>query len=473
MKIITSFIALFLTAFCFLSVHPNPDFIVPEQTTKPNILFIAVDDLKPEINAYGASHISSPNLDKLASQSLIFERSYCNIPVCGASRASILSGLRPTRNRFLNFSTRKDVDAPKVSSLPMTLKDNGYTTISNGKVYHHNDDDKNAWDEIWHPKIAGNYYASKENDTLRNMRNRGPAYESSPVNDTVYADGKIANKGIADLRKLKEKGTPFFLALGFLKPHLPFNAPTKYWDLYEEKNIKLPENYSQPKSTPKEAFNNFGELRTYYGIPNGKEPINEALAIKLIHGYYASVSYIDAKIGRILKTLDDLGLAENTIVVLWGDHGWNLGNHKLWCKHSTFESALRTPLLIKIPSVTKGERSHDIVEYIDIYPTLCDLAGIEMPSHLEGVSLRQLFYGGNLNKNYAVSKFKDAVTLIKDQFFYTEWIDEKGKTYQRMLFNHDSDPLELDNLAEKNAYKNLVVDFAAELRQKWGKDFLN
>lgn len=465
--------ALCLSVLFLLSFKTNHESEKIQETNKPNILFIAVDDLKPEINAYGASYISSPNLDKLASQSLIFDRSYCNIPVCGASRASILTGLRPTRNRFLDYSTRKDLDAKDIASLPMTLKQNGYTTISNGKIYHHDKDDKNAWNEIWHPKVKGNYYALEQNDTLRTQENRGPAYERGLVADTVYADGKIASKGIDDLQNLKKNGEPFFLALGFLKPHLPFNAPAKYWDLYDEKNIKFPENYLQPDSTPAEAFHNFGELRNYYGIPKGKTPIDDALAKRLIHGYYASVSYVDAQIGRVLDALEDLGLAENTIVVLWGDHGWNLGNHKLWTKHSTFESALRTPLLIKIPKVTKGQRNNDIVEYIDVYPTICELVGVKKPSHLEGVSLVPLFYDKPLHKNYAVSKFKDAVTLIKGDMFYTEWTDDKGNAYQRMLFDHETDPLELDNLAEKKAYKDLVTELAEELRQKWGKDFLN
>ncbi|WP_445737170.1 sulfatase [Mariniflexile sp.] len=440
---------------------------------KPNILFIVVDDLKPELNFYGATHIKSPNLDNLASQSMVFERSYCNIPVCGASRVSLLTGLRPTRNRFIDAYTKKDDQVPNITSLPLTFKNNGYTTISNGKVYHHGDDDKNAWNEIWHPNTKGSSYALKESRNLSSDDNRGPAYESAVVADSVYSDGKIANKGINDLRKLKKAGEPFFLALGFMKPHLPFNAPAKYWDMYDEKNIKLPENYVQPESTPSEAYHNFGELRNYYGIPQGKEPLSDELAIKLIHGYYACVSYVDAQIGRVLQELDRLGLAENTIVVLWGDHGWNLGNHKLWCKHVTFESSLRTPLVIKVPNVTKGEKNNNIVEYVDVYPTLCDLTGVEKPKHLEGVSLLPLFKGKSLDKDYAVSKFKDAVTLIKGNLFYTEWTNNLGEPYARMLFDHTNDPLELDNLAEKDDYKNVVVKLSEELHQKWGKDFLN
>ncbi|MFD1316379.1 sulfatase [Namhaeicola litoreus] len=465
-------IGLILLASCNPKKEKVVQSINQELKAKPNILFIAVDDLKPELNFYGATHIQSPNLDKLASESLVFERSYCNVPVCGASRASILTGLRPTRHRFLNAFTKKDEDAPDVNSLPMTFLKNGYTTISNGKIYHHGDDDKNAWNEIWHPETKGNYYALKENSDLRTDDDRGPAFEVAEVADSVYSDGKIANKGIRDLRKLKKTGEPFFLALGFMKPHLPFNAPTKYWEMYDEKKITLPENYIQPETTPSRAFHKFGELRNYYGIPQGNEPIDDELANKLIHGYYASVSYVDAQIGKVLTELDRLGLAENTIVVLWGDHGWNLGNHKLWCKHVTFESSLRTPLVVKIPNVTKGTKNNNIVEYIDVYPTLCELSGIEKPTHLEGLSLLPLFEGKSIDKNYAVSKFKDAVTLIKGSMFYTEWINDKGEVSDRMLFDHTNDRLELNNLAEKPEYRESVYELSNDLRTKWGEDFL-
>jgi arylsulfatase A-like enzyme len=352
----------------------------------------------------------------------------------------------------------------------MTLKSNGYQTISNGKVYHHAQDDKKAWNEIWRPDSGNRGYLLRENQDLNTGDNRGRAYEKASVVDTAYADGKIASKGISDLRKLKKSGQPFFLALGFMKPHLPFTAPAKYWDMYDGQNITLPENYVQPASTPSKAFHNFGELRNYHGIPK-TGPIDDELAKKLIHGYYACVSYIDAQIGRVLKELENLGLAENTIVVLWGDHGWNLGDHQIWCKHSTFESSLRTPLLMKVPNLTTGKRNSNIVEYIDVYPSLCELTGIEKPEHLEGVSLVPLIRGQQTEKDYAVSKFKDAVALIKGNLFYTEWINSDGVANERMLFDHSNDPLELDNLAEKPAHQTVVADLAKELREKWGDDF--
>lgn len=446
-----------------------------EEKKPMNILFIVVDDLRPELNFYGANHIKSPNLNKFSEESLVFDRAYCNIPVCGASRASLLTGMRPTRHRFIGYSTRADEDAPNATSLPNLLKQNGYTTISNGKIYHNNEDDNFAWDNRWFPEgNIRNYQLQKninENGNANLAMGGSSAFEMAKVADTSYFDGKIAQKGIADLKMLKNKKTPFFLALGFMKPHLPFNAPKKYWDLYDRSKIELPESYVQPKSTPKQAFHRFGELRNYGNIPK-KGDLSDDLAKELIHGYYACVSYVDAQIGLVLDELKRLELDDDTIVVLWGDHGWNLGDHKLWSKHSTFETALRTPLIIKVPGKTKGQNTDAIIEYIDIYPSLIELVGLGTPKTLEGKSFIPLLNGEKSDKDWAVSKFKDAVTLIKGDWFYTEWTKDDGVAYSRMLFDHKTDPLELNNLAEKPEYKARVTELAVELRAKWGKDFL-
>lgn len=443
---------------------------VARETKPKNILFIAVDDLRPELNFYGANHIQSPNLDKLASQSLVFNRAYCNIPVCGASRASLLTGARPTRNRFIDARTQKDYDYPEAISLPMLLKQNGYTTISNGKIYHHKTDDESAWNEIWQPDVLWNY-ALPESQEIRKNTKRGLPFEVAQVQDSVYRDGKIALKVIKDLQILKNGKQPFFLTMGLMKPHLPFNAPKKYWDLYDIESIELPESYMQPESTPKQAFHKYGELRQYENIPK-KGDIPEDLAKKLIHGYYACVSYIDAQIGLVLDELKRLELEEDTIVILWGDHGWNLGDHKLWCKHVTFETALKTPLIIKVPGKTSGQQTEAITEYIDIYPSLAELVGLDVPETVDGQSFVPVIHGETPQKDWAVSKFKDMVTLIKGDLFYTEWVKDDGIAYARMLFDHKTDPLELDNLAENPECQDTVNQLSKELREKWGKDFL-
>lgn len=441
---------------------------------KPNILFIAVDDLRPELGVFGASHIQSPSIDKLASGGMVFNRTYCNIPVCGASRASLLSGVRPGVNRFLGYDTYQQKDYPGVLSLPMHFKNNGYTTISNGKIYHHGDDDKTAWNEIWKPKsrteTGWRDYLTSENIALNKDEKRGLPYENTDVHDTAYFDGRIAKKSVEDLKKLKEKGEPFFLAVGFLKPHLPFNAPKKYWDLYDPTNISLPDNYLRPKSTPKEAFHNFGELRSYSGIPEKGDVSNE-MANKLIHGYYACVSYTDAQIGKLLTALEELELDENTVVIVWGDHGWNLGDHKMWCKHCNFESSLHVPMIVKAPGKTTGQKTDAITEYVDIYPSLCDLAGLPIPDHVNGESFVPLMEGKSMKKDYAIAKYFDGVTLVKGNLFYTEYIDKEGNLKARMLFDHSSDPLELDNLAEKPDYQNKVKELSEFLRANWGEDF--
>ena len=445
-----------------------------QELTTPNVLFIAIDDLRPELNVYGAHHIKSPSIDKLASQSLTFERAYCNVPVCGASRASLMSGVRPGRYRFIGYSTYLDEDYPGVTSLPQLFHENGYRTISNGKIYHHKDDDADAWDEIWgpgHRNQSPRAYINPENVHLDTMKgSRGYPYEKADVADTAYQDGKIAAKAIEDLKKLKEEGKPFFLAVGFKKPHLPFLAPAKYWNLYDSTQISLPDNYKQPESTPDIAFHNFGELRHYSGIPK-TGPVSSAMASKLIHGYYASTSFTDAQIGKVLSALEELELDQNTIVILWGDHGWNLGDHQMWCKHCNFESSLHVPMILKVPGQTSGQKTKAIVEYIDIYPTLAELANLELPEHLDGESLVSLLNGGDSNKKYAVSKFHDGITLIEGNLFYTEWLDQDQNVKARMLFDHATDSLELNNLAEKPEYQQKVEELSQKLHSRWGDDF--
>lgn len=444
-----------------------------EENKPPNILFIAVDDLRPEIEVYGAGHIHSPSIDRLAAEGLTFNRTYCNIPVCGASRASILSGVRPGIHRFLGYDTYLQEDYPGVVSLPMHFKNNGYTTISNGKVYHHRNDDKEAWDEIWRPKskFSPRDFVTEKNIEIDNQEGmRGYPVESAEVHDSLYRDGQIAKKSVEDLRMLKEKDEPFFLAVGFMKPHLPFNAPKKYWDLYNRNDISLPSNYLQPESTPRQAFHNFGELRHYYNVPE-EGPVSEEMAKELIHGYYACVSYTDAQIGKLMDALDELELAENTVVILWGDHGWNLGDHKLWCKHCNFESSLHVPMVVKAPGKTSGEKSDDITEFVDIYPSLCELAGLEIPEHVDGESFVSIMEGGKMQKDYAICKYFGGVTLIKGDLFYTEFIDKEGNRQTHMLFDHSTDPLELNNLAEKPEYQSKAEELSRFLRANWGDDF--
>lgn len=432
-----------------------------DKKKKSNVLFIAVDDLRPQLGCYGHHQTISPNIDRLASTGTVFERTYCQVPVCGASRASLLMGIRPTRTRFVDFKTMAEDDLPNAASLPKYLKEHGYHTVSNGKIFHHNNDYQDSWCEVpWRPTgdWVGRGYLSEKNKSIAegDDQGRGPAFEKYDVSDHVYPDGRLTDKTIADMNRLKEIKNPFFLAVGYLKPHLPFNAPKRFWDLYERENIDLADNPFRPKGAPDVALHNWGELRNYYGIPK-KGPLSDDLARTLVHGYYACVSYTDHLIGRLLVELKHLGLDKNTITVLWGDHGWNLGEHGLWCKHCNFETSLHSPLIISSPWHGRGKRTEALTEFVDIYPTICDLCEMPIDGHLEGQSMVPLLENPERPWKGAVySRYKDGDSVKTDRYRYTEWTRENGEVYARMLYDHKKDPFENVNIAEYSENKALV-----------------
>ena len=433
------------------------------QPQPKNVLFIMVDDLRPELSLYGQNQIISPNIDALGASGVTFNRAYCNVPVCGASRASLLTGVRPTPNRFLTYHSRIKKDMPDVINMAQYFKNRGYSTVSNNITHIKNDID--AWDDEWYPKSKNwRNYLSEENLILQASNKAGYAYENIDVPDAAYIDGQTALKSVEDLKQFKANGQPFFLAVGFVKPHLPFNAPKKYWDLYDPNSITLPENATFPKSAPQRANHKWGELRAYIDIPK-KGPVPDPIAKKLIHGYYASVSYVDAQIGVLIKGLTELGLRENTIIVLVGDHGWSLSDHGLWAKHSNFEVALQVPLIISDSSLPRAAHTNSIAELVDIYPTLCELTAGESPTHLQGSSLvSALEAPGTIFKDVALARWQKGETLIVDQLFYTEW-QRKDKVVSKMLYNHETDPNETNNLANDPAYLSTVKALSQQLEQ--------
>lgn len=447
--------------------------------SRPNVLFIAVDDLRPELGCYGKSHIHSPNIDRLAASGVLFERAYCMVPTCGASRASLMSGIRPSRNRFVNYLAWAEKDAPGITTLNTQFRRHGYYTVSLGKVFHHPTDNAEGWSEpAWRPRGVPTYRdpASIERQRERarepgnSNRKRGPAYESADVADDAYADGVVAERAIADLRRLNEKEEPFFLAVGFFKPHLPFVAPRKYWDLYDHDQIHLPETYHVPENAPAEAIHNFGELRAYADIP-AKGPVSDETARNLIHGYYACVSYTDAQIGKLLDELERLGIDDETIVILWGDHGWNLGEHTLWCKHCCFETSLHVPLIVRAPSVTAGQRTAGLTEFIDIYPSLCELAGLPLPEHLHGRSFAPLLHDPDQEwKPAAISRYRNGDSIRTAGYRYTEYTSNAGNLTARMLYDHEQDPQEDHNIAGRSAVSEAIEALSDELRDKMGRD---
>ena len=435
---------------------------------KPNVLFIAVDDLRPQLGCYGHKQMISPNIDQMASDGVTFLRSYCQVPVCGASRASLLTGVRPTQDRFLSYDVWAEKDLPRVTVLPKHFRDHGYYTISNGKIFHHQNDCKDCWSEdSWRPTGNWRNYVLEENRKIaeENPSGGGPPYECADVADNAYYDGMIADKGISDLRRLKRLDQPFFLALGFLKPHLPFNAPKKYWDLYKREQIDLADNPFRPKGAPDAALHNWGELRAYAGIPP-KGPLSDEQARTLIHGYYACVSYTDAQIGRVLNELEALGLRDNTIVIIWGDHGWNLGEHGLWCKHCNFETSLHSPLIVTGPGIEGGQRCNALTEYLDIYPSLCELCDLPIPDHGQGKSFVPLLRNPTLPWKEAVfSRYFRGDSVKTDRYRYTEWRGNDGKMYARMLYDHSVDLVENVNIAELPRNRKVVETLSKMIQE--------
>ena len=451
---------------------------------KPNVLFIAVDDLRPELGCYGHKQIISPNIDRLASQGLLFERTYCQQAVCAPSRASIMSGCRPDTTKIYDLNTPLRKAMPDILSLPQHFKNNGYETLSIGKIYHHNTDDKPGWSIP--PFKAGakgkwkgrGYLTQNAIEKVRRLEKakpgsggRGPAFEAADAPDNHYPDGANTDHAITELRRLKDK--PFFMAMGLYKPHLPFNAPKKYWNMYDPDKIQLADNPFAPKGATPYSLTNYGELRNYIDVPK-KSPIPDDLAKELINGYYACITYIDAQIGRLLDELDRLGIRDNTVVILWGDHGWKLGEHGSWCKHTNFELDTHVPMIISLPNrKTAGKRTTALTEFVDIYPSLCEACGLSIPPHCEGTSIMPLVNDPKRAwKKAAFSQYPRGrvmgYSMRTDRYRYTEWQQRKGgKVLTTELYDHKNDAAENENIADKPEMKTTISRLSKMLEAGW------
>lgn len=428
---------------------------------KPNILFIAIDDLRPELACYGQTQIITPNIDKLASEGVVFTKAYCNVPVCGASRASLLTGVLPTKTRFVDYLSRADEDVPNAKMLPQVFKEAGYTTLANGKIFHHMEDGvERCWSEI--PKsIAISHTASFDPSTtsVLSKRGKGRIYESPDISGEEYRDATVAQNTIDDLQRLQKEGKPFFLACGFIRPHLPFYAPKKYWDLYDRDSITIAPNRYRPHNAPS-SLRGSGEFNSYdFG---SYTPKTDDWHRMMKHGYYACTSFADKLTGDVLNELERLGLAENTIVILWGDHGWHLGEHEFWGKHNTMHNALQVPLIIKVPGEMAGQNTKALVELVDIFPTLCDLANVEVPSSVMGESFVPVIEGSDNACNDAVySRFKSADAIVTKDFTYSLY--ENG---EEMLYDRDLDPEENNNIVTDPAYAEILAQMRNTLKEK-------
>lgn len=467
--------------------------LIPTSAADPklNVLFIAVDDLRPELGCYGAKHIQSPNIDRLAARGLLFERAYCQVAVCNPSRNSLLSGARPDTTRIFNNQTFLHQTMPGVLTLPRHFKNNGYTTLSLGKIFHHSErepgDVPESWSEpAWyHGEPYRQWFTKESLDYVKRLKAlpkeqqpkqlRAAPFEAANESDDVYPDGQTAVKAIETLRRLKVAGKPFFLGVGFVKPHLPFTCPQKYWDLYPADSIRLAANAARPQGAPEPAFHNWYELRTYGTVPSEGD-ITRELALNLTRGYRACVSFMDAQVGRVLGELDRLGLRDNTIVVLWGDHGYHLGENAVWTKMTNFELGTRVPLIVSVPKqATAGQRTRGQVELVDLYPTLAQLCGLALPAHLEGTSFAPLLEKPDQPWKTAVfSQYlrpgKPPImgrSLRTERWRYTEWADPKNEVVGVELYDEQNDPAENTNLASDKKNAELVAKLAAQLKAGW------
>jgi len=459
---------------------------------KPNVLFICIDDLKPLLGCYGDKRIRSPNIDRLAQRGMLFECAYCNQAVCAPSRNSLLTGVRPTTSGIYDLGTNFRVSAPDVVTLPQHFKQHGYRTEGLGKIFHvghGNHEDPESWSV---PPFGGKsiFYAlpqshdpsgpTREEALFANQsaagKPRGAPYESADVPDNTYPDGQIADEAIRRLQSARERSEPFFLAVGFLKPHLPFCAPKKYWDLYQRDSFYVPDLRKPPEGAPPYAPTTWGEVRNYSDIAD-VGPLDDEKGRALIHGYHAAVSFVDAQLGRVIDELDKLQLSTNTIIVLWGDHGWHLGDHGMWSKHTNYEEATHIPLLIVASGVAKpATRSRALVETVDLYPTLCELAALPEPHNsqpLEGKSLVPVLKDSTAKNKDAIfhvfprNRRPDGAILGRavrtERYRLVEWKKPgaPSSTADFELYDYQSDPLETKNLA--SAKPNIVKQLEAIL----------
>ncbi len=477
----------------------------PAGKPRPNVLFIAVDDLRPELGCYGNKVVKTPHLDRLAARGLVFNHAYCQQAVCSPTRSSLLTGRRPDATRVWDLDTHFRVALPDVVTLPQYFKANGYTCVAFNKIYHHGFEDGRSWSEPhWYPNgqtidtdpvdwtkrsvvkfgdgvreyVKTPLPADNDKPTAGKSRKppKGDAFEVSPKGDDELPDGYTAAVAIKKLHELKGKGQPFFLAVGFLKPHLPFVAPKKYWDLYDPDKIPGPATDRLPAGAPAFAGHDNGELHSYANVPKGN-PIPEDFARKLRHGYYACTSYTDAQVGRLLDALDQEGLAANTVIVFWGDHGWQLGDHGLWHKHTNFELATRVPLLISVPWLKTAGRTCDApVEFVDVYPTLADACGLAIPPGLDGVSLRPwLEDPASPAAKVAISQYPRGggqtggrglmgYSIRDARWRLTLWRDQKSREIVATeLYDEQNDPAETVNLAGKPEHKATVEALSKHL----------
>ena len=490
-----------------------------DKSQKPNVLMIPIDDLKPLLNCYGIKEIKTPNIDKLAARGTVFLNNSCQQAICGPTRASLMTGLYPDSTGVWDLKTRMRDVHPNVLSIPQYFIKHGYEATGIGKTYDPRCVDKQLDKPSWsipyskyskylfssnHPNPKMGYQDPETKKAIqvgikavkgKTFKSGGarkvamtkaagpkvaPATEGMRLPDDAYPDGAMAAAACKMLDKLSGGTKPFFLSVGFAKPHLPFIAPKKYWDMYDRSKIKIHEFQKRSENGPDIAYHNFGELRSYSDIPS-KGPIPDAQQLELIHGYMACVTYVDAQIGKLMSKIDQLGITDNTIVCLWGDHGWHLGDHGIWCKHSNFEQAVRAPLIFVDPHVKGGKKTDAPTGLVDVFPTFCDLAHMPIPAALQGKSLLPLMKNpkGSIRKailsQYPRSNRGKPVmgyTLRDRRYRYVKWVQMNYRNGERSgllvateLYDYETDPNETVNLASIPKHAKTVAGFEAIFKE--------
>lgn len=507
-----------LVALCLVAYKPVPQ----PAPSRYNVLFIATDDWKPVAGCYGTALIKTPNIDRLAAQGTVFGRNYCQQAVCAPTRASLLTGQRPDFTCVWDLQTQMRAMNPDILTMPQHFRQQGYITTGIGKIFDNRAVDKGDDSLSWslpYNRLEQADYPSGFQMPLRAYQNpqtrRGieqfmaeaaakgiapgqarqqyaqqrlsPVDEAEAIPDGAYTDGATARKAVKIMKQLADQKAPFFFAVGFRSPHLPFVAPRKYWDLYDRAQLPLA-TYQRKSINPVEvAYQASNELVNQYTGTNGEkfqtgyDPKADSVQRRLIHGYYASVSYMDAQIGLLLDALKANGLDKNTIVVLWGDHGWHLGDHGIWCKHTNFEQATRAPLILSAPGFRANQKTQSLTEFVDIFPTLVELTGIKTPDALAGKSLVPLLRKPTATvKKYAVSQYPrngDKImgyAIRTDRYRYVAWFEgnfrknEVMATAQPMaveLYDYQTDPDETVNVAGDAGVQPVVEQHAQLLRE--------
>ena len=422
-----------------------------------NVLFFIVDDLRPLLGCYGHSEIHTPNIDRLAQRGTLFNRAYCQYPLCHPSRTSILTGLRPNTTGVFSNSTGFREKLPNAVTLPQHFKTSGYHTQSVGKVAQNleRQDDTNSWS-----------VPSWTQPSAYDSRSSVPSWRALDVEDDDLRDGRTAKRAIEVLEEIQ--GTRFFLAVGFRKPHLPFYAPKRYYELYNGKSFNLPLSANLPKGAPSITDGNFEGFRDFQDVPD-KDPLSDAKTLELIRAYAASTSFTDAQVGRVLNHLDALRLTENTVIVFAGDHGFHLGEHGKWLKNTLFEVSLRSPLIVSVPGQTyQGVKTDGLSELVDIYPTLCEACHLPVPSEIEGLSLMPLIEQPTRSWKTAAFSQKGRSTgnsIRTDRYRYTEW-GNRGRRGQE-LYDYHADPDETVNIADLPENTELVAQLSEQLHAGW------